>query len=369
MPHNIFISYSHKDKPIADAICTNLEIAGFRCWIAPRDIAPGLDWPTAISNAISASRVMVLVFSANSNSSNDVSRELILAANSNLIIIPFKIDNISPEPGKQYYLARTHWLDAMNPPTQEQIDKLVGYAKSFMTERGTTGTAQHALADKPPSDESVPLVSTEPLPAKKGHTGRWIAGALVLIVLCGVTGTLLWNQRANLPLLPGLFATPTPTVTLTPSPTFTPFIPTLTPTLTATPDLRRLNPDNQHLYLFVETPKPYHQARDTCASWGGHLATIQDYNENLFVYRLTSGATCCTRLGATDEVVEGTWVWENGEPWQFTYWSQGQPDNGEGTGEDYLQFTWRFDLYMPFTWNDGQWESVYFVCEWETASP
>ncbi len=99
MAHDVFISYSNKDKPIADAICTNLEVAGIRCWIAPRDIAPGLDWPTAISNAISASRVMVLIFSANSNSSNEVSRELILAANNNLIIIPFKIDNITPEPG------------------------------------------------------------------------------------------------------------------------------------------------------------------------------------------------------------------------------------------------------------------------------
>jgi hypothetical protein len=133
LAHDVFISYSHKDKPIADAICANLESTGFRCWIAPRDIAPGLDWPTAISNAISASRLMVLVFSANSNSSNDVSRELILAANSNLIIIPFKIDNIVPEPGKQYYLARTHWLDAMNPPTQDQINTLVSYIRSFLS--------------------------------------------------------------------------------------------------------------------------------------------------------------------------------------------------------------------------------------------
>src|SRR5512136_2164576 len=103
MAQDVFISYSHKDKAIADAICANLENAGVRCWVAPRDIAPGLDWPTAISKAIEESRIMVLVFSANSNTSNDVGRELILAANGNLIIIPFKIDDVKPEPGKQYY--------------------------------------------------------------------------------------------------------------------------------------------------------------------------------------------------------------------------------------------------------------------------
>ena len=76
MAHDVFISYSSKDKPIADGICAHLEGAGIRCWIAPRDISPGEDWPTAIDRAISQSRVMVLVFSAHSNSSEDVSREL-----------------------------------------------------------------------------------------------------------------------------------------------------------------------------------------------------------------------------------------------------------------------------------------------------
>jgi hypothetical protein len=79
MAHDIFISYSNKDKPIADAICASIEANGMRCWIAPRDIAPGEDWPTAINIAITKSRVMVLVFSSNSNSSADVSRELNLA--------------------------------------------------------------------------------------------------------------------------------------------------------------------------------------------------------------------------------------------------------------------------------------------------
>jgi hypothetical protein len=92
----------------------------------------------------------------------------------------------------------------------------------------------------PPPAEPVPPapVLTAPLPAKKNQTGLWIAGALVLVILCGAIGTLLWTQRANLPLLSGLLATPTPTATSTLPPTLTPTI-TLTstpqPTATATP--------------------------------------------------------------------------------------------------------------------------------------
>ena len=132
MAHDVFISYSSKDKPIADGVCANLEAAGIRCWIAPRDIRPGEDWPTAIAKAIAASQVMVLVFSAHSNSSEQVSRELFLAANSKVVIIPFKIENVEPEPGKLFFLGRTHWLDAMNPPTQAQINELVERVESFI---------------------------------------------------------------------------------------------------------------------------------------------------------------------------------------------------------------------------------------------
>ncbi len=41
MEHDVFISYAHEDKAIADAICAKLEENKIRCWIAPRDITPG----------------------------------------------------------------------------------------------------------------------------------------------------------------------------------------------------------------------------------------------------------------------------------------------------------------------------------------
>ncbi len=172
MAHDVFISYSSKDKPIADAVLANLEQNNIRCWIAPRDITPGSDWPTAITDAIVHSRIMVLIFSSNSNSSHDVGRELILAANNNLVIIPFKIDNVVPEPGKLYYLARTHWLDAINPPTQRQIDALVSYTHSFLKDRLV---AEPQVAERPV--RSQPAKTS--LSKKKGLL--WVAGALVLV--------------------------------------------------------------------------------------------------------------------------------------------------------------------------------------------
>ena len=41
MSHDIFVSYSSKDKAVADAIVSALENSGLRCWVAPRDVKPG----------------------------------------------------------------------------------------------------------------------------------------------------------------------------------------------------------------------------------------------------------------------------------------------------------------------------------------
>ena len=74
MAHDVFISHSAKDKATADAVCAKLEAEGIRCWIAPRDVTPGLEWGAAIIGAIKQAKVMVLVFTANANGSQEIRR-------------------------------------------------------------------------------------------------------------------------------------------------------------------------------------------------------------------------------------------------------------------------------------------------------
>jgi len=135
MAHDVFISYSSEDKAIADAVCSALEVVKIRCWIAPRDILPGQEWAEAIVNGVTGSRVMVLIFSSSSKESKHVRRELALAIDSKVIVIPLKIDDIPFEGPMQYFLFDTHWLDAMNPPTEKEIQKLVETARAILPER------------------------------------------------------------------------------------------------------------------------------------------------------------------------------------------------------------------------------------------
>jgi hypothetical protein len=76
MTFDVYISYSWEDNMIAEKICSELEAGGIRCWIAPRDVLPGMNFTNEIVNAIDNSSIMVVVFSSHSNESPHVTREI-----------------------------------------------------------------------------------------------------------------------------------------------------------------------------------------------------------------------------------------------------------------------------------------------------
>jgi hypothetical protein len=125
MAHDVFICHSSKDKKIADAICAKLEQNKIRCWIAPRDVVPGQDFAEAIVAAIHASKVTVFVFSTHSNESPHVSHELERSVSLGLPILPFRVDDVVPSPALEYFISSAHWLDALTPPLEAHIDRLV----------------------------------------------------------------------------------------------------------------------------------------------------------------------------------------------------------------------------------------------------
>jgi hypothetical protein len=133
MAHDVFVSYSNKDKPVADAVVAGLEKSGIRCWVAPRDITPGRSWGDAIISAIEASRFMVIILSGNSNQSKQVIREVERAVANNVIIIPFRIENIDPTGAMAYFLSTEHWLDAITPPLEWHIEKLQSTLQLFIS--------------------------------------------------------------------------------------------------------------------------------------------------------------------------------------------------------------------------------------------
>ena len=122
--HDVFISYSSKDKAVANAVCHVLEQHGISCWIAPRDVQPGIPYAREIISGIENCQLMILIFTCHSNISEHVASEIDVAFNKGKIIVPLLADETPMNEDLKYYLGRKHWLVAY-PDFEQKFGELV----------------------------------------------------------------------------------------------------------------------------------------------------------------------------------------------------------------------------------------------------
>jgi hypothetical protein len=143
MAHDVFVSYSAVDKPIADAMCAILECENIRCWIAPRDVLPDASYGEAIVEAIKLSSVLILVFSANANTSRQVTTEVNLAIGHGIPIIPFRIEDVTLSTTMKFALRSLQWLDAQSEPMDVSLNRLAELTKSTIDRCSTSRQIFH----------------------------------------------------------------------------------------------------------------------------------------------------------------------------------------------------------------------------------
>jgi TPR repeat protein len=160
MAHDVFISYSSKDKTTADAVCATLELNGVRCWIAPRDVTPSMEWGECIIDAIEECRIMVLVFTADADSSPQIRREVERAVNHGVPILPFRIEDVMPGKALEYFIGNVHWLDALTTPMEKHLEDLAGTTKMLLGRMEPRDATPPVIPMHPPI--SVPSDSDMP---------------------------------------------------------------------------------------------------------------------------------------------------------------------------------------------------------------
>jgi len=171
--HDVFISYSTKDTLIANAICNRLESGGVRCWYAPRDVQPGKSWAGELMRAIRAAKVFLLVYSEDYNKSQPVLSELTEAVDAKCTIVPFRVDTCDMNDDLAFYLKKVHWLDALNPPTKEQIDNLYIHICTILGIQPDGGN--------PPPPPPGPTLWER---IRKFFEPKWRKGLLFFLVVC-----------------------------------------------------------------------------------------------------------------------------------------------------------------------------------------
>jgi WD40 repeat protein len=201
--YDVFISHSTNDKKWADAACSVLEGRGIRCWIAPRDIVPGIERGAAIITGIDSCKVLVLIFSASANESPNVRREVERAISKGRPILPCRFENINPVGSLEFALGNTHWLDVFTPPVEEQMTLLAKSAEALLAQNGARSEKAAAL-----SGERTSIGRSQAVPGGGQFTTSWLgkpgriaAAAIALLLLLAVgLSAAFWPRKTAAPM-------------------------------------------------------------------------------------------------------------------------------------------------------------------------
>ncbi|XP_033724612.1 echinoidin-like [Pecten maximus] len=119
-------------------------------------------------------------------------------------------------------------------------------------------------------------------------------------------------------------------------------------------------------YLFeIHHHQDWAHANNDCQAKGGHLLTIHSSKEQNFIMSTLGSLNFAGNgvwLGLTDQNTEGTFIWADGSPVDFTYWASGQPAGLGGIAaaqEDCTLMKYRDSGH----WHDYPCSSILFIPE------
>lgn len=202
--YDVFISYSSKNKNVADAIVSTMENQRIKCWYAPRDVLPGESWAGAIKGAIKQTQIFVLVYTEDSNKSQQVTNEVTLAVKGGKTIIPFRLTDSDMNDTLEYYLSSVHWLDAIEPPLSRNIRTLCEKVRSILMIDGRI--TEEEVSGSTPSDETDSTIHNDrkgnvpdsvERTGGKGSVGNYVRILIAVLIAAWLGGFLLLRIRGG----------------------------------------------------------------------------------------------------------------------------------------------------------------------------
>jgi hypothetical protein len=126
-PACCFVSHAATDRHAAYRLVAELEASGVTCWIAPRNVSPGMNSGPAILQAIQGTKATLLVVPAQSDTPFSVQMEIERATQYGKIVIPVRFHDVQPCNELGPYIRKRQWIDIWDhdPRRGENLKKLV----------------------------------------------------------------------------------------------------------------------------------------------------------------------------------------------------------------------------------------------------
>lgn len=132
----VFVSYSHADKKLADAIARGLEERGLSVWIDSKGLRVGDSIITRIATAIAEGDFLLALVSAASRNSSWCRKEIALAMteginNQRVTVLPLRIGDVEMPPE----LKDTLWLVLDPAAVDEALDRVAQDINAHLADR------------------------------------------------------------------------------------------------------------------------------------------------------------------------------------------------------------------------------------------
>jgi TIR domain-containing protein len=170
-----FVCHSSEDGAFALSVAQQLEANGvLRCWIAPRDVPFGVEYPTALVDAIASCDIFLLLLSKRSNASHMVHREVERAASRKKPVYTVRIEDVVISKELEIFVSTPQRIDALGCDASQVAERIAralsGKRASLRPSRGVMWIAVAAALVATCAGGA--LLRTRPGPSRS-HPAYW----------------------------------------------------------------------------------------------------------------------------------------------------------------------------------------------------
>ena len=119
--YDAFVSHATADKKDVDRIVASLESQSIRCWVAPRDMRPGIEYGAEIINGVKSSKTLIVLLSKVSVTSRHVRAEVERAVTLGRTVYPVRLEDVELGEALEFFLSIRQRIDLFNDPTGRNL--------------------------------------------------------------------------------------------------------------------------------------------------------------------------------------------------------------------------------------------------------
>jgi hypothetical protein len=139
---DVFISHAHEDDAKTDTVYDELTKAGFTCWVDHKHIPVGAKFYNEILGSLKQSKIVILILSSYSNTSQQVINEIVTVSRYEKQIVPFIIEDVKINETLEIPLACSQYKKAYPGEIDEYIPELINGVKNLLIDSSKTDSTR-----------------------------------------------------------------------------------------------------------------------------------------------------------------------------------------------------------------------------------